>query len=108
MDKGRKAIATGFPRNRVLCLLSEWSGENIMTYTTEKKATSAYTTSQFFLGNAEEYMHETYTHLMEKYPYNWARGEDKLDMWLSQNKHSADLYEAVKVNLTLTADIKYA
>jgi hypothetical protein len=86
MDKKRKVIGSGVPRNRELKLIDDPKGTaRILTYASKNKAISGFRDSGFFCwGDAHDYMEENY-------------GED----WQRHNRDIHETLDAVKIELIM-------
>ncbi len=61
MDKTKKVIAVGSPRNRELRVLEEAKNVRVMIYGSKAKAESGFKDSGFYaFGKAASYLQETY------------------------------------------------
>ncbi len=68
MDKSKKTIAVGSPRNRELRLLSDAKNVRVMIYGSKAKAESGFKDSGFYaFGEAGVYLKKTYGDLQWKY-----------------------------------------
>jgi len=108
MDKGHKAIACGTTRNRHLQLLDGDFKMRLITYNTKGKAEAGFRVSQFYLGDAAEYMEKTYGEEVTIKRYKsgtWNSPDRELEDYtythVNQDKRHDEIYEAVEATLTL-------
>lgn len=98
MDKGHKVIACGTTRNRHVQMIDDDWSMRLITYNTEGKARAGYRVSQFYLGNARQYMEDTYGEDRES---SYGNGEKRTWRYVDQVSHCDDIYEPVKATITL-------
>lgn len=92
MDKGHRVIGCGIPRNRRLSFIENAFDQRVLTYTTEGRAKAGFKGSQFFLDETDDYMTATYG---TECP--WRPGSQ----WIDQDGRAEEIYEAVKVRITM-------
>lgn len=98
MDKGHKAIACGTARNRHIQMIDgNWS-MRLITYVSKGKAEAGFKVSQFYLGNARDYMTETYGEDWERVERD---GSITKGRTVNQYEKYNEIYEAVPATITL-------
>lgn len=92
MDKKRKVIAKGIPRNRYLMMLDDPKDKKrILTYSSKAMAEAAFRDVWFYMGrDVSEYLHEEYDFGGYYFDGKWVRGKAKQE----------DIMEAVEAQLT--------
>lgn len=94
MDKNRKVIGMGVPRNRRLQFLNQKEGSGrILTYNSKKRAEAGFKVSGFWTWDVADYLKETYG-----YGEWWLDDDGKRQ---SLNVKFEDFLEAVEIEITI-------
>ena len=106
MDKAKRAIACGSPRDRRMVLVENLDTGRILTYNSEKKATSVFTVSGFWDETYEKLGKNRYDHEDEEPTYlNKTYG--KLDKGHWRGWSNPDYPEmCIPVKATITVEIE--